>query len=131
MNDTKKSYIQKDEDNINAFLSELSTVLKDTKSFVLAQAPDIIKQIVSLEIVNSIFWVCVPLCFIISSVLLVIWSMYNITSVFNCSGASPIYIFATIVILISLINFLDNVERLIKISVAPKIYLIEYLKNLI
>lgn len=107
-------------------LQEILETLKSTKGFVLEQAPDIVQQFYKWKVAEHIFYVILAL--IISGVMISLACKYW-ECVTKDDNAGPVV--AGIVGLVAMGVALGNVFNLIQIYVAPKIYLIEYITELL
>jgi hypothetical protein len=99
---------------------ELITLLKSTKDFVVEQAPDIARQILAWELYTSMVWAAI--C--VLAIVLCVFSMCNSDDEGVIGGG----FFVT---LVSLICFGIQISDIIKVKVAPKIFLLDYLMGIV
>lgn len=106
---------------------ELLAIVRDSKAFVLDQAPDVAREIILWGTQSSI------LCIGISFVVLVLCFLVIRAAVLrDASGdiAVPAIMVGGIIGIVALSFFFDNVFELRKIKVAPKLYLLQTLKGM-
>jgi hypothetical protein len=118
--------------------SIIADVIKATKDgvvnialFVQQQAPDLAKQIVSWGLWSSISEAFLNVITMV--IIYKIWKHWAIVK-WNENEEPTAMVFMVIGGIIFIIMFICvwvNVEEIIKCLVAPKLYLIEYIKNLI
>lgn len=115
-------------------IKELLNVINGTKEFVLAQAPDVARQIVLYETWVSVAYIAISLI-IIS---LVWWRVYPVVKLERakekyqnidllCSCWASIGAFTVILSIVIVINL----STLLKVTLAPKFFLLEFLGGLV
>lgn len=114
------------------FLKETTTTLQNTKSFVAEQAPDVIRQLLNYELVSSIIVFVGSLGLILTAFF--IYNHYRkLVKKENsrrARGLADIYLAILVIVLIfGCVPALCSFSNIIKITVAPKVYVLEYLKK--
>lgn len=114
-------------------------VAEQTGNFVIEQAPDLLQEFYAWHIGSSIFWgIFGILLMIIGRHLPKLWltkvekgdkgGFFNYSEGYG-DGEMPAWIFFTFANLIGFLTVISNIYDLVFISVAPKLYLIEYFLN--
>lgn len=113
-------------------IKELIEIIKGTKDFALAQAPDVYRNIIVSSIIHKIFIVLQSaLCIVVIFLLL---KSLNKMKEEDWPGCDVKFgqAFGTVLGIIALfIGFLiacQNLQELVQIYAAPKAYLLEYLR---
>jgi hypothetical protein len=110
-------------------INDLLTSLRSTKEFVLAQAPDVVKQILTWNLWVHLIWIifgfAVGLFGVIFFGHLRKSKREGCDERFMCGIAQLAFCIAFAVI------FMSNIFEVVQILVAPKLYLIEYFSNLL
>ena len=125
--------------HLNKVLSELTQLLRSTKAFVLDQAPQVLKEIILLNRVRSILDALAGLVLIAGAI--VILNVANNLPAVGCSDYDLIkcvsgkaillyLVFAGGVVFATLVLY-GAIVDILKVFLAPKTFLIEYIKNLI
>lgn len=96
-----------------------------TGEFVIDQAPDLIKQLIMYNAIESALLALSGIIFFIVGYKFVD-SMVKKTSIFDDDEFDPFLLFHSIPILIGSLLFFDNFGTFLKCVIAPKIFLIEY-----
>ncbi len=112
---------------------EIINLLKDGKSFVLEQTPEIVQQFYTWELTSSWVWLIIGLCMVslikgaISNLRLI--RTDNLT--YSEEYALTIYVgmYGGLFFIGALI-FLINLMDLMQLYIAPKVYLLEHLIKL-
>ena len=109
-------------------VQEALGVVTSTKDFVVAQAPGLIQQILLWKSAECWFFIFLGVLFIISAVV-----MMKKFGAWQCTTEiTPILEIASgTFIVMSVPSILVNAYTLMKIYVAPKIFLLEYLTSLL
>jgi hypothetical protein len=112
-------------------LEELITIIKDTKKFLYEQIPDVIKQLLRFKLYEYVIYGVFRLGFLITLITADIWAWHILTGAIGTVWGSLagvvlsvgflVWIYQTACVLCS------HTITIIKIGVAPKIYLIEFL----
>lgn len=119
------------------YARELLQWLKEGKEFAQAQAPDIAKQIVAWGFAQAVTWCIIDLSFLLAFFWLGrrFWSM--LIDAFEHDKEIPGvpltigYAIGGIAAIPFLISFWSSVLDAVQVAVAPKVYLIEYLTQLV
>lgn len=121
-------------EQLSAVLVDILKTSKDgvinVALFAQQQAPELAKEIIQWGFWSNLFWVILsPVVFFISYKLF----LYGIKmdNDGNCDGAMFCKILCWILVVIFIVTFCCSLQEMIKCLVAPKIYIIDYVKNLI
>lgn len=117
---------------LEKFVAGMMEALKTAKDFTLEQAPDVMKQVIRLAIVESALVVAGSI-----AVLFGLWRWHRHiqtkiekrSSYFDEPGFA--YIPLAIIGVVALMSLSCSGDDLVKASVAPKLYLIEYFSHLV
>jgi hypothetical protein len=120
---------------LDELMVQIINQVKNTGDFVIEQMPDVVQQILTYQYYST-------LCFLIFGIVLLLislFSFYKVRQLDKKSLGNPDvipYIIAFLMIgimsgLVGIFNVCDNIDPLIKLTFAPKIYLIEYASRLI
>jgi len=114
-------------------LKKLLGILNNTQDFVLAQAPDIAKQLITLaRIESSLLWL-IPL--LLTGIVVSVWRLAKQAETYpNKNGGlnfnDDVYFLPIIVTIVSLVPVLltigCNYHTFLTSWFAPKVYLLEY-----
>ena len=107
-------------DVLKEFAQELLNTLKESKSFVLAQAPDLCQQLVRYQFASWTFS-AIATAALAAVVCPLIYGQWD-------GWGTPA---SWIVIIIAVLRIIFAIETMIKLYLAPKIFLMEYLLDLI
>ncbi len=105
-------------------IGELQQAVVSTKDFVLSQLPDIVQQYIHYTIVSDLFWIVVCLALMI----VCIWASFKW---FDESEDGGILLITVIPFTLSAIAFLVILAELLKVWLAPKVFLLQALSGLI
>lgn len=112
-----------------AAAQELLTVVKDSKQFILEQAPDVVQEIIRWGIGKNCFQLILGTLF-----LLISWKLY----LAKLKGKEwvddeimPVVLAVGILGVGGALLAPSSIFNLIKIYAAPKLYILEYLGNLV
>lgn len=124
-----------DEQLLNEALRGLLDTFKDSKDFVLEQAPDVVQQLILYKTVyhGSV---------VLGGMLLMLLGAYLLyrgiklgqESKWSDEMATPVIIqalFGFVGGLTGIIAFSNNIQIFMKVWLAPKVYLLEYISSLI
>lgn len=108
-------------------LSGILESIKETKDFALEHAPDVIQQVLAYKLITASFWI------LISAVIV---SIFAITAFKTCKGEHPhdkifCWFIFTLCSIIPLIALVSNILIALKITLAPKVYILEYTARLL
>jgi hypothetical protein len=119
-----------DKTMLDKFMNEILTLLQTAKDFAVTQMPEVCEEVLRYNLYNSIFCVVANLLGLIGCYLFARWlhkkavaednDYFHVFSFFTAIGA----IFSLGMLLSSLMNAF-------KITMAPRLYLIEYFSYLI
>lgn len=131
---TEKEQPSKLDEVLAKSVEKAISVAEKTGQFVIEQAPDLLKQFYMWHIAECIFWIVFSIgLFILGRYLPYAWlskeeSEYD-SRFFGRYGNDEIplaYILFILSTLLSIIIFLTSIYELLFITIAPKLYLIEY-----
>lgn len=124
---------------LNEFVKFMTETLKQGKDFALTQAPDILMQIIQWKLAESVLGVIKGAASLVAAycgflICKRLWGLDKETDIMLHSWGLPMFFigmasFAACVF--GIVNTLCNVENLIQIHFAPKVYLIEYFAHLV
>ncbi len=109
---------------INEALAGAIEAAKKTGNFVIEQAPDLIQQLVLYKTWEYSLIIAISLGWFITSYFLIKWAIKKIED--TDGGTLAVIIVAIILDLVSIIAFFNTLFDLVKIVVAPKVWLLEY-----
>lgn len=111
-------------------LAELLQTVQSGKEFVLAQAPEVIQQMVTYYMVTG--WLMALGALVgIGASLLCSWFVYR-KSVDNCDGALNIFqIVIAIPLILCIIGFITSMDQALCATFAPKWFIVSELAKLI
>ena len=125
------------ETQLSELLTDITSTAGDAKAFILSELPDVAREILAYAIIyNSVFAVInISLC------ILIIWGIIKAVKLMvkKFGMDQPMVYFSFFILtligllpsLVCLVNFFVNIEIIIKVSIAPKLYLIEYAGDLL
>ena len=99
--------------------------------FAQQQAPDLAKQIISWGLWSNLFEVGVEVITIFVCLKMMLWALKQKGDSIDNPLAFVTKLASIILFCIMFISFFNSGEGLVKCLVAPKLYLIEYVKTLI
>ena len=104
------------------FVNQSTAILNSTTDLVNAQIPIIFEQLVLFEIVSSSIWLAVSsiLLAVLATIAVKCWRDLDIQLV-PLGGMT----------VLTLIVFGDSVYKLLLVTLAPNVFLLEYVRNLI
>lgn len=105
--------------------SELLNLLKQGVDLGVEQLPSLLNEILEYNLVMST--IGLTFAFILAG--FVIYTIIRREYWWN--GDSPRPLFPVIICIISLVSFCTNIKDVVQIIFAPRLYLIEYLSNLV
>lgn len=126
-------------DELNKLMIEIIDQVKNTGDFVVEQMPDVISQLLVYQYYSNLFYL------ILGTVLMIISSTlfykikvlteecdknnydHDMVGLYVLIGGLSGIVFGAI----GVVNFFSAVDPLLKLTFAPKIYLIEYASRLI
>lgn len=108
---------------LNQFITLLTNSFKDGKDFVLAQAPEVVKQILTFNLIESS--VTLILCLV---TFVGLWKWHKkIEKDWDQVGYLPLGIVA----IVAFVFFCCATDNFLQIIFVPKLYLIAYMSNLV
>jgi hypothetical protein len=114
-------------------IEKLISYLEKSETFVYEQAPDFIQQLLSYEKVSSIVGTFIFSVIIIFCVCLALYHIFNPDFERNelrTMGNQMLCFMPFLVAMISLAPFCSCLSTWIKINMAPKVFLLEYLMKI-
>jgi hypothetical protein len=114
--------VNKLEDKIGALIEQLEKGIDFSKG----QAPIIVEQLLTYDLVVAVGWI------VIFSLMLgfIVYRIYNIAkkaSYYDDGAADTGYIIGFLVIILIILNIIT----IVKITIAPNLYVLDYLKGLL
>lgn len=125
-------------------LEQLLPIVEKTKDGILKgieiaqeHVPDLIQQIIAWEL--AVGYICTIIGFVFMVSIAIIWTILikKDKAINNLDDDTqnliyvPSFIFTVIGGLTGILMFTTSIVKIVKISVAPKLFLIEYISNLI
>jgi hypothetical protein len=110
--------------------SFLVKTLKETKSFVVEQAPDVVQQIIKFN--TALAWFGIFGFSLLLGLMVTTWTYFY---PFGCAGTDLQFIvgasavFGGVSLIFCVGMLVQNMIELLKLKTAPKLYLIEYLRR--
>jgi len=101
-------------------LTEVLEMVKSTKNFTVEQAPDYIKQLLAYELISNYISIVICVLFIIASIIIPFY--------FNHFAVN---LFCGVAIFLFFVGSILNIDNIIKIKVAPKVFIVDYISNLL
>jgi len=124
---------------LNEFGIEFIELLQQSKDFVIEQLPDYVSQLLTYEIVLNSIYVFLSMAIPLFLVRFLMkskskeWFQYTDRhgdKELTVEGAEAM-LFSTIFIIVSLLTFILHLPELLKLILAPKVWLLEYFTDLI
>jgi formate hydrogenlyase subunit 3/multisubunit Na+/H+ antiporter MnhD subunit len=120
---------------LDELMVQIINQVKNTGDFVVEQMPDVVQQLLTYQYYSTVFYLIVGIVFLMVS----FFSFYKVRELDKKSVGNPDvipYIIAFLMIgimsgLVGIVNVCENIDPLLKLTFAPKIYLIEYASRLI
>lgn len=114
---------------INGFVQQMSDILKNAEDFTVSQMPEVCKEILKYNFLEAVFYVTVGALILVLS--------YFVAKIINDQHKKDLHgdwqwmHFGTIGLIVVGILFLTiNGLDIVKIELAPRLYLIEYFAQL-
>lgn len=122
------------EQTINTILQKSIDVATATGDFLKDQIPDVVKQLITFNLVSEAFWTLFPLTVLIATLCFIPrelrWAKKYSDESDTLSYMAPVGI--TIAgITVGTIGFLSHITPLIELIFAPKVWLLEYAAHLV
>ena len=118
------------QERLFGYLDGVETITLETVELVKEQCPLLIEELLAWHFTLSLVWFCFGVVLVITVPLII----YKATQKFvNATGDDEAYffnIFSIIPVLVGAVVMSENLEWL-QITVAPRIFLLEYLKDLL
>ena len=119
---------EKIENNIEQILNYLQEGVQTAGSFVAEQTPLLIQEILSYHLLYHGTWLSIGVLLLLS---VIFCFVYFARKIDWSDGIESIYLLGVIGFVASIGIILGNVFTFIKIIVAPRLYLLEYVSDLI
>ena len=117
-----------DKEILNKFLVEMAELLKSAKDFTIEQAPQVAREVLHYRLASSLLAFAVGLAVFLCSILF-FKHVQNMMKEDN--DWAPMHILSCSFLGGSAIFVLENLDSIIKISLAPRLFLIEYFASLV
>lgn len=111
-------------DALNEFVKFMTETLKQAKDFTVAQAPDVLKEIIHFSLAQAVAGILLAIVLIVGSYGVHRWIQ-------NTEQCGEFYIPVVISSLVGFLLLCGNVVDLLQITLAPRMYLIEYFAHLV
>lgn len=115
---------------IDKFMNEMLTLLQTAKDFAVTQVPEVCKEVLRYSLCEAIFYVVVGLFLLAACGFFARW-LHKKAVEENDGNYYMFNIFSCIVAAIGLGMICSNMLDAFKITMAPRIYLIEYFSHLV
>ena len=123
------------EELLNDALRGVMETVRETKDFVLEQAPEIVQQLVTYHYIYSLCCVLAGVLFILLSVSLIGYGVFNGIKCRwddkKCEKYLPFIIIGCIASVPGIATFFVNLPYFLKVSLAPKVFILEYFARMI
>lgn len=123
--------MNKTDDKLASLLDFIESSLKSTKAFAAEQAPDVVKEILRYGVWTNAFQIVVASLFVAISITFAFWCGGNMEGTWD----NDAWIFGVIVSIVVTFIFVfwwaACLDELVKIKLAPKIYILEEAKGLL
>jgi hypothetical protein len=111
-------------DSLDTFVSVMTDMLKASKDFAVDQLPSVCKEILVFGVADNVGG-------LVFAVLLCLVAYKLHTKVRDNHWDEATYLFVFIIVLVSLVLAGTATHNLLQIMFAPKVFLLEYFKDLI
>lgn len=120
-------------------LKLITDSLEQGKDFVLEQAPDVVQQLIMLKRIEYSVYAVLAGLLLAAAVTFILWSIPHVKKEyenFACSEWLPVWALSSMLsgglVLLATISLVDGVlPVLLKVWLAPKVFLLEYLASII
>lgn len=111
------------------FVESMTAILSDAKGFVLDQAPEVVRQVIAYDIATSLLWVL----FFVVLTAIGVWAVVKGRGHKNQDSveATLAIVLGAITIVAGSVGIFACIERLLKVTLAPKVFLLEYFARLV
>lgn len=119
---------------VNDALSSVIETVRATGNFVIEQAPDVIRQLILYNTINLAVWVGLGLVVLVATHIVVkkFLKWEATLDAYNSGGGIAGAVMSGVIgISLGFVLIFSNISELIKIIVAPKIWLLEYAASLV
>jgi len=120
--------LPKTDDVLATILQKALDVATSTGDFIAGQIPDVAKQLLLFEASWALVWMVLAIVIAVFA----IWP-YKCAKkmVADDSDWGPMYLIPSVLWLVSVVVFMANIYDFLKITLAPKLYLLEYVAHLV
>jgi len=116
--------------NINELTDFLLTTMKETKTFVVEQAPDVAKEMLTYGALKHEIWLVADLIMFIAAAVLIYFGVRLVKKANDYDiGHIPFFIFGGFLKILASMSSMDDILALEQIRTAPKIYIIKELSG--
>ena len=131
---TKVDNFQKTDEVLSEVVKKALNIAEKTGDFAIEQAPLLLQEFYKWQIYSKIFFILLGILIIFLGIKLpYLWLDkeqrswdYKYFSRYGDNGVINAWLFCSISLLIGILIVLSNIYHLIYVSIAPKLYLIEY-----
>lgn len=122
------------EQTINTILQKSIDVATVTGDFLKDQIPDVIKQLVTFNLVSEAFWTLLPLTVLISTLCFLPY-LIRVGKKYQDETDGMIWMLIVTIAcgatIVGLVGFLSHITSLLELIFAPKVWLLEYAAHLV
>lgn len=112
------------------FATKALTYLESTEAFLKDQLPDYFQQVVKYYAIQSWVFVALSVIFIVISLRAMKWGMKNYKEdEYKPEEYMPLFLGGAAVIIISACVIINNVQTGLKATIAPKVFIVDYLRG--
>lgn len=116
-------------DVLNQFVTEMLTILQDAKAFAAAELPELFKEIVAYGVWSNGIYIAIGVVLLITGVICTRKAL-KLKSHDEMDEQMAFAITALVSLVIGIVSVAANISSFIQATVAPRLYLIEYFKEL-
>lgn len=117
-----------DKSIVDNFMVEMGNLLKSAKDFTVEQAPQVAKEILHYNLASCIVWLILGIAGGIATWKFCMWIAKKGEDDSDYNG---FYMLAAIPAIVSMLILESNAMEIVKIYLAPRLYLIEYFADLV
>lgn len=109
---------------------EILGLIKDSKSFVVSQAPDVVQQVLRWKMYQNLFWILLGMIVTLPSIHGLLWA-WVCSNRDDGAGVPVIVVGAIIFGFLGSMWIVDSTLEILQLKLAPKVYLLEYFSEFI
>ena len=122
------------EEELNKALAEFIVACVEVKDFALEQAPDVIQQLIKYKIFETVSFCVLSAYLLVACIIIITYPLKSGKQLFEHSdptGWGALFLFACGAGALSFLFLISKILFLLKLIIAPKVYLIEYASNML